>query len=191
MRKTIRFVPAVAVAVVGILGFVPGASAQTGGSAPPGEAAPAPAPAPAAVPGAKAKLLSTGLAVPPAGAPAQVVNAINYANSIVGRPYIYGGGHRTFYDRGYDCSGAVSFALYGAGLLSSPLPSGPFMSWGAPGPGSWITIYANKGHAYAVIAGRRFDTSAAFERRFPGKGPRWRKRNRPPRGFVARHPVGF
>jgi cell wall-associated NlpC family hydrolase len=125
-------------------------------------------------------------AVAPAGAPPQVVDAIAAANRITRKPYRYGGGHGRFRDSGYDCSGAVSFAMHGAGLLASPLDSTGFMSWGRRGRGNWITVYANGGHAYTVIAGLRFDTSGRGER-----GPRWRPESRSPRRFVARHPTGF
>jgi hypothetical protein len=152
------------------------------------------------VPGAVAQMLPDGSAAAPADAPAEVQNAIFAANRLLDRPYIYGGGHRRWEDRGYDCSGTVSYALHGAGLLDSPLASGGFMRWGEKGRGEWITIYANRGHVYAVIAGLRLDTSVygratrasrrasktAFER-----GPRWRATQRPATGFRVRHPAGF
>jgi hypothetical protein len=125
-------------------------------------------------------------AVPPAGAPAAVVRTIRSANRIAGRPYRWGGGHRRFDDSAYDCSGAVSFALRGAGLVSTPLDSRAFMRWGQTGGGSWITVFANRGHAYLVVAGLRFDTSGPG-----GKGPRWRPSPRPSTGFSARHFPGL
>ncbi len=125
-------------------------------------------------------------AIPPVSAPDQVKNAIYAANQITRKPYRYGGGHRSFNDRGYDCSGSVSYALRGGGLLTSPLHSTAFMKWGLPGRGLWITVYTNPGHAYLVIAGARFDTSGPGER-----GPRWRKTARSSRSYVARHPNGF
>ena len=139
---------------------------------------------PAPIPGAVARLSSDGrTAIPPAGAPLAVQQAIYAANRITRKPYRYGGGHRSFRDRAYDCSGSVSFALHGGGLLLSPLDSRAFMRWGVPGPGQWITVYTNPGHAYVVIAGLRFDTSG------PGKrGPRWRVGARSSRSFQARHP---
>jgi hypothetical protein len=142
------------------------------------------------VPGTEAKIVN-GLAAAPDAAPDAVKQAIWAANKIIGRPYRYGGGHaRGFVDRGYDCSGTVSVALHGADLLDSPLDSTSFMRWGAAGAGDWITVYANSGHAYAVIAGLRLDTSAASD---PSglKGPRWRPALRSSRGFKARHPVGL
>jgi hypothetical protein len=132
-----------------------------------------------------ARLLN-GVAYAPAGAPRAVVRAIKAGNKLQNKPYLYGGGHKSFVDTAYDCSGAVSFALHGGRLLSSPLPSGALMSWGVPGAGSWITVYANPGHAYAVIAGLRLDTSGTG-----GRGPRWQTVQRDPAGFVARHPAGL
>jgi cell wall-associated NlpC family hydrolase len=125
-------------------------------------------------------------AIAPAGAPAEVVAAIAAANRITRKPYRYGGGHRRFRDSGYDCSGAVSFALHGAGLLARPRASGGLTSWGRRGRGDWITVYAHGGHAYVVIAGLRFDTSGRGE-----KGPRWRRERRSPRGYAVRHPPGL
>jgi hypothetical protein len=143
------------------------------------------------VPGVEAQILDNGQAAAPAAAPDVVKQAVWAANKIIGRPYRYGGGHaRGFVDRGYDCSGTVSYALHGADLLDSPLDSGSFMSWGGGGAGDWITVYSNPGHAYAVIAGLRLDTSAAGDPR-GGKGPRWRPSLRSSRGFRARHPVGL
>jgi hypothetical protein len=175
--------------------ILPGAaSAQTASSN--GGAAYVPPPPPA-----KRAKIANGIAVPPIGAPAPVKRAIAAANQIITKPYVYGGGHKPFsqiakrLDRGYDCSGAVSHALYGGGLLRSPLDSGSFMSWGERGPGQWITVYTNPGHAYIVIAGLRFDTSrgdrSAPEELRSGTGPRWRKYSRSPAGFRARHPAGL
>jgi len=94
-------------------------------------------------------------------------------------PYVWGGGHRSFTDTGYDCSGAVSYVLHAAGLLASPMPSGPMASsWGVPGKGRWITVYANASHAYMIVAGLRFDTSSGGGPVEPGSGPRWRKKKR-------------
>ena len=139
--------------------------------------------------------LAAGRAIAPADAPPPVVAAITAANRLVGKPYRYGGGHASFSDSGYDCSGAVSYALRGARLLRSPLDSSAFMRWGARGRGRWITVYTNPGHAYVVIAGLRFDTSLgdrsqARRAQVTGTGPRWGS-PRSPRGFVARHPVGL
>jgi hypothetical protein len=108
------------------------------------------------------------------------------ANAIAARPYRYGGGHGSFVDSGYDCSGSVSYALHGGGLLSRPLSSGGFMSYGAPGPGRHITIYAHSGHVYMTIDGRRYDTSARSE-----TGSRWTSTARSPAGYTVRHPPGL
>jgi hypothetical protein len=142
---------------------------------------------PLPIPGAVAKLSRDGrTAVPPAAAPEPVKQAIYAANRITTKPYRYGGGHRRFNDRGYDCSGGVSYALHGGGLLARPLPSSDFTRWGARGRGQWITVYTNPGHAFVVIAGLRFDTSGPGER-----GPRWRTSARSSRAYVARHPQGL
>jgi hypothetical protein len=143
-----------------------------------------------AVPGAKAVLMPNGLAAAPLDAPPQVHAAIAAANRIIGKPYKYGGGHAKVEDSGYDCSGTVSYALIGARLLKTPLDSSSFMRWGEAGPGQWITVYTNPGHAFAVIAGLRLDTSAAGDPS-GGKGPRWRPVLRSTRGFRARHPLGL
>jgi cell wall-associated NlpC family hydrolase len=143
------------------------------------------------VPGTKAVLMDNGYAAAPADAPAAVQQAVFAANEIVGKPYRYGGGHRSFKDTGYDCSGTISYALHGAKVLTSPLDSGSFMRWGEKGKGEWITVYTNPGHAFVVIAGLRLDTSAAGERRSSGRGPRWRQNLRGGRGFRLRHPEGL
>jgi cell wall-associated NlpC family hydrolase len=128
---------------------------------------------------------SGGAVQAPPGAPQAVALVIAAGNAIAGLPYVYGGGHGSFQANAYDCSGSVSYALAAAGLVSSPMASGPFMSWGDPGPGQWITVYANAGHAFMVVAGWRFDTSAL------GDGTRWSHSMRPTGGFVARHPPGL
>jgi cell wall-associated NlpC family hydrolase len=141
----------------------------------------------APAPVAAATLSSDGrTAVAPAGAPPQVQAVIAAANRITRKPYRYGGGHRRFRAAGYDCSGAVSYALHGAGLLDHPLDSSGLARWGSRGRGAWITVYANRGHAYIVVAGLRFDTSGRGER-----GPRWRPEPRSPRGYAARHAEGL
>jgi hypothetical protein len=167
------------------------ASAQTGGSPAPG--APASSGSSSAAPAdskpGRAKLRHNGMAVAPAGAPQAVVNAIAAGNAIRKRPYVWGGGHGSFESRGYDCSGSVSYVLHAAGMLSSPLASGPLMSWGLPGKGRWISVMANAGHAYAVVAGLRFDTSSYGGG--GGSGPRWRATKRRPKGFAVRHFAGY
>ena len=178
------------------------ASDKSGGAAyqePTPTPTPPPAPQNITVPGSVAQLLPDGTAAAPADAPPQVQQAIWAANTIQDKPYVYGGGHGDFEDDGYDCSGTVSYALHGAGLLDQALDSGSFMKWGEKGPGQWITVYTNPGHAYAVIAGLRLDTSAASvtrsnTRKFKKaleRGPRWRPTQRSPKGFKMRHPLGF
>jgi hypothetical protein len=171
-------------------------AATTGGISPPSSrtstpvtggaqySPPPPAPDPTATPGV-ARLVN-GKAYAPAGAPRAVVRAIRAGNKIQSKPYRYGGGHRAFQDTAYDCSGTVSFALHGAKLLRSPLDSGSLMKWGVAGQGTWITVYANAGHTYMLIAGLRLDTSGTG-----GRGPRWQTAPRESTGFVARHPAGL
>jgi cell wall-associated NlpC family hydrolase len=139
-------------------------------------------------PGPAAVLQPSGLASVPEGAPAAIKAAIAAANSISSTPYVWGGGHGSWYSYGYDCSGAVSFALYGAGLLDTPLVSGSLASYGEPGPGRWITIYANASHVYAEIAGLRWDTAGNPE---GVSGPRWHVEPPYPEGYVVRHPAGY
>ncbi len=136
-------------------------------------------------PGQEAELISESEASAPAAAPPAVKDAIAAANAIATTPYIWGGGHGSFESSGYDCSGAVSYALHGGGMLESPLDSTGLSTWGEPGPGRWITVYANAGHAWMVIAGIAFDTSG-------GAGPRWHDPwVNSPEGFIARHPAGY
>jgi peptidoglycan hydrolase CwlO-like protein len=136
-------------------------------------------------PGQSANYISESQASVPSTAPAAVAAAIEAANSIATTPYIWGGGHGSFESSGYDCSGAVSFALHGGGLLESPLDSTGLETWGEPGPGQWITVYANAEHAWMIIAGLAFDTVG-------GPGPRWHSSPvDSPEGFVARHPSGY
>jgi cell wall-associated NlpC family hydrolase len=134
----------------------------------------------------KATALANGVALPPLEAPEAVRQIIEAGNAIARTPYKWGGGHGKWQDTGYDCSGSVSFALAAAGLLDGPLASGPLMSWGKPGPGKWVTIYANSGHVYLVVAGIRFDTSGQRV-----NGSRWQNELRTNAGFTARHPDGL
>jgi peptidoglycan hydrolase-like protein with peptidoglycan-binding domain len=143
--------------------------------------------APAALaPGDRAQVGSDGLAVAPASAPDAVKQIIAAGNAIAKTPYVYGGGHRSWNASGYDCSGSVSYALHGAGLLDEPLVSGDFPKWGDEGPGQWVTIYGNSGHVYMVVAGLRFDTSGAKQ-----DGSRWHKSSRPTSGYGVSHPTGL
>jgi peptidoglycan hydrolase CwlO-like protein len=136
-------------------------------------------------PGQSADYISESQASVPSEAPAAIAAAIEAANSIATTPYIWGGGHGSFESSGYDCSGAVSFALNGGGFLSSPLDSTGLETWGEPGPGQWITVYANAEHAWMIIAGLAFDTVG-------GPGPRWHSSPvDSPEGFIARHPPGY
>jgi peptidoglycan hydrolase CwlO-like protein len=148
--------------------------------------APVPTVTPAPLtPGQSASYISESQASVPSDAPPAVQAAIEAANSIATTPYVWGGGHGSFESSGYDCSGAVSFALNGGGFLSSPLDSTGLSTWGEPGPGQWITVYANAGHAWMIIAGLAFDTSG-------GAGPRWHPSPvNSPEGFIARHPPGY
>jgi hypothetical protein len=175
--------------VTSLAGAVP-AMAQTGGTGSPGSTTtPTTTPAPA---GTAAIRNADGSATAPAGAPKQVRKAINAANRIRTRPYIWGGGHRSFKSRGYDCSGAVSYVLHAAGLLRRPMTSGTLGSrWGAPGMGQWITVYGNASHAYMVVAGLRFDTSQAGDSLSQGSGPRWRSTLRTSGGYSARFSPGL
>jgi peptidoglycan hydrolase CwlO-like protein len=152
--------------------------ASTGASVPTGTPAPL-------TPGQSAEYLSESQASVPSSAPPAVQAAIEAANSIATTPYIWGGGHGSFESSGYDCSGAVSFALHGGGFLESPLDSTGLETWGEPGPGQWITVYANAEHAWMIIAGLAFDTVG-------GPGPRWHPELvDSPEGFIARHPAGY
>jgi cell wall-associated NlpC family hydrolase len=142
--------------------------------------------APVTAPTEQATLDASGLAVAPASAPAEVQAIIAAGNAIATKPYKYGGGHGRWIDSGYDCSGSMSYALHGAGLLDTALDSTGFMSWGDPGPGTWVTTYSNPSHGYMVVAGLRFDTSA---RRIGGS--RWTDEMRSSSGYTVRHPTGL
>jgi hypothetical protein len=138
----------------------------------------------------KVARLRFGHAAAPKSAPIPVKRAIWAGNQLRHKRYRYGGGHKSFDDHSYDCSGTISYVLGAAGLLSSPISSTEFRSYGESGPGKWITIYAREGHTFAVIAGLRLDTTPYD--RYTGKwAPRWQTVYRPPRGFEARHPVGL
>ena len=143
-----------------------------------------------AVLGKVARLRADGRAAVPLGAPVRVRRLISAINEIVGKPYKWGGGHGRLFDRGYDCSGAVSYGLIRTGLLSSPLDSGGLSRWALPGPGRWVTIYGNRGHAYMEIAGLRLDTSSMGDRD-RRSGVRWRAVIGKRRGFRARHLAGL
>jgi len=165
-------------------------AADPGGAVPATTTGGTPPAAPlATTPGATARIVG-GRAIPPAAAPEPVKEAILRANDLIGKPYRWGGGHASFRSSGYDCSGAVSYALHGGGLLASPLDSSSFLRWGDAGPGRWVTVYTNPGHAYMAIAGIRLDTSPAGD---PTglRGPRWRPLRGSNAGFHTRHPDGL
>jgi len=135
----------------------------------------------------RAAVSDGGHAQTPTGAPEVIARIIAGGNAIAKFPYVWGGGHGSFVDSGYDCSGSVSYALAAAGLLDSPLVSGGFAKWGSPGPGKWVTIYANDGHVFMYVAGLRFDTSG----RDGPFGSRWQTAPRSLAGFTVRHPTGL
>jgi hypothetical protein len=139
--------------------------------------------------GKKARLYSGGAAAPKK-APVAIKRAIWAANQLCTKPYRYGGGHKSFEDAGYDCSGTVSYVLGAAGLISSPMSSSEFRRFGKHGRGKWMTIYARDGHTFAIIAGLRFDTTP-WDNSSDRWAPRWQVADRKPRGFEARHPVGL
>jgi hypothetical protein len=133
-----------------------------------------------------------GIGYAPSYAPIQVQRAIWAGDAIRRKPYRVGGGHGVWNDSAYDCSGSVSFVLHAAGLLTTSMDSGEFMSWGQSGVGAWITIYTNPGHAFVEIAGIRLDTSSEQDPHpAPGTGPRWRPLVTSTAGYVARHPTGL
>lgn len=170
--------------------YVPDPSLPTAPTGPTGPVKPPVVQWPAPPKGAYARISSDGRkATIPKGTPAPVKKMIRAANSITRKPYVWGGGHGRWYDRGYDCSGATSFVLRAGGLLSYPMVSGTLSRWGKSGRGNWVTIYAHKNHVFMVIAGLRFDTSSMGAG--GGKGPRWRGTVRSTSGFKVRHPAGF
>jgi hypothetical protein len=169
-------------AVLAVAGSATAATSRTGGAV----FVPPPPPPQKA-------MIVNGKAVAPAGAPRRIKRVIAAGNRLIGKPYRYGGGHKPYVrgvlDSGYDCSGTVSFALYGGRFLKSPLPSGPMMSWARSGPGRWLTVYAHSSHAYMVVAGLRLDTSMRDD---PSRtGPGWSKKLRRSAEFTPRHPRGF
>jgi hypothetical protein len=141
------------------------------------------------VPGHAARVVD-GLAAAPMSAPAAVQEIVWAGNQIIGLPYIFGGGHASFTSPGYDCSGTVSFALHGASLLATPMDSSEFMGWDSRGVGTWVTVFANGGHAYMTVAGLRLDTSAADDPT-DQQGPRWRPLRPANSGFTVRHPTSL
>ena len=128
-----------------------------------------------------------GKAQAPPRAPRRVKRMIEAANALTGHPYVYGGGHRSFYANGYDCSGAVSHVLHAGGKLDSPLVSDGFFDYGKKGYGDWVTIYVRRGHVFMTIAGLRFDTGGTWN----STGPRWKPERRGSKGYYVRHPRGL
>ena len=180
--QTRSFLAALVVALACLVPAATATATTTGGAGYPKDGATGP----------KNATVRDGKAIPPANAPKMVRQIMAAANRIVEKPYRYGGGHGSFEDSAYDCSGTVSYALHGAGLLDSPLDSSGLMHWAKGGTGKWVTVYANSGHAFMVVAGLRLDTGYRddYGRKHgakPGSGPRWGK-PRPTSGFVARHP---
>lgn len=208
-----RFLATTSAALVLALGCAPLALADGGGAGypganaggtAPGQVIPQPQPEPQpqsqpvvqapAPPAAAGRILPDGHAIAPRGAPTVVRHVFVAANRLIRKRYRWGGGHRGFarLDRGYDCSGAVSYALYGGRLLLSPLDSTGLARFGERGAGNWISIYANRTHAYMVVAGLRFDTGGHDVATTPrGTGPRWSITPRSARGFKVRHPSGL
>jgi len=170
------------------VGGWPGDDLLPGGADEPGPVLLPPGGSRPIVKGRLAALGSNGVAYAPSKAPRSVKLAIWAANQLRNKPYRWGGGHGRWKDSGYDCSGSVSYALHAAGLLGRPLTSGGFTRYGKPGTGRWISIYANDGHIFMVVAGLRFDTSAMGAGE---KGPRWRPFGRRAGGFKVRHPAGL
>ena len=136
----------------------------------------------------KTAMLNAGIAILPPKAPASVLQALEAGNRIVGKPYIYGGGHGLFEEKGYDCSGTASYVLHHAGFLKTSAASDEFRNFGKPGKGEWITVYAKRGHVFTVVAGLRLDTGYFSDRH---DGPGWSTASRPTDGFVMRHPDGY
>jgi hypothetical protein len=168
-----------------------GADSGSGGTAfEPAPATPS-TPVGPVVPGFKAKIIH-GVAYAPSYAPIQVQQLIWAGDAIRNKPYVYGGGHGAWISRGYDCSGSVSYVLHAAGVIPTSMDSSQMMSWGAPGLGQWITVYANPGHAFIQVAGIRLDTSAEQDPHpSRGSGPRWRPLMKRTRSYVARHFAGL
>ena len=187
MLRLTRDKPTYAAVALGALLALGAAGTSTAATSPSGGASFIPPPPPP-----KRAAIVNGKAIAPASAPVRVKRVIAAGNRIIGKPYRYGGGHRAFssrLDSGYDCSGSISYALYGGRFLRAPLDSRSFASWARSGTGRWITVYTNPGHAYLVVAGLRLDTSMRDD---PSRtGPGWSKRLRRSASFVPRHPRGY
>ncbi len=177
-RRTGGLVLLIAAAAISLTMILASSADASGGVGPEGTQSSSDA----TVPGSEAKLVK-GRAIPPEDAPKRVVRVIEAANKIRNKPYKYGGGHGGWKDSGYDCSGAVSYALHGGRLLDAPLDSSGLARWGTKGKGNWISVYGASSHAYMVVAGLRFDTSMT-----KGDGPSWsRKLRSTPENYKVRH----
>jgi hypothetical protein len=179
----------VLLALVASLAFAPASRADGGGTV--FDPQPPPEPPPVT---SFASINLAGKAIPAAGTPREVRHLITAANRLILKPYRWGGGHRPFsrgVDSAYDCSGAVSYALFGGRFLLSSLDSSGLARWGERGPGRWVSVYANRGHTYLTVAGLRFDTADHDATAPRGTGPRWSVRPRSGKRFVVRHPAGF
>jgi peptidoglycan hydrolase-like protein with peptidoglycan-binding domain len=183
-RNVIAFQKAHNLAPTGVVTYAVNVALRAAAGAP--QSSQSASPVQSSVPGGNAHLNADGTATAPADAPAAVKAVVAAGNTIAFKPYVYGGGHGSWNDSGYDCSGSVSYALHGGGLISSPEDSGELESYGGPGAGQWITLWSNAGHVYMYVAGLRFDTSAHGP-----NGSRWTTTSRSSAGFVERHPSGY
>jgi peptidoglycan hydrolase-like protein with peptidoglycan-binding domain len=183
-RNVIAFQTAHSLAPTGVVTYTVNVALRSAAGAP--QSSQSASTVQSSVPGSKAHLNADGTATAPADAPAAVKAVIAAGNNIAFKPYVYGGGHGSFNDSGYDCSGSVSYALHGGGLISSPEDSGQLESYGGAGAGQWITLWSNAGHVYMYVAGLRFDTSSNGP-----NGSRWTTATRSNAGFVERHPTGY
>jgi len=189
-RSTTATIAAAAMLALPALAHANSTGGTGTGSAPSGAATPAPAGdrAHPTIAGTRTKLVK-GVAYAPAAAPARVKQLIWSVNTILRKPYVYGGGHGKWNDRGYDCSGLVSYALHAAGLLKESLSAPGFFRFGTYGTGRWITLWVRSGHVFAVVGGLRLDTTPYPSRGV--EGPRWRPQMRDTSAFTPRHPAGL
>jgi hypothetical protein len=189
-RSTTAMIAAAAVLALPAFAHADGTGGVGTGSPPPAATTPAPVSdlAHPTVAGTRTKLIR-GVAYAPAAAPLRVKQLIWSVNTILGKPYVYGGGHGRFNDRGYDCSGLVSYAMHAAGLLKTPMSAPAFFRFGTYGAGRWITLWVRSGHVFAVVGGLRLDTTPYPSRGV--EGPRWRPQMRDTAAFTARHPAGL
>jgi NlpC/P60 family protein len=189
-RSTTAMIAAAAVLALPALAHADSTTGGVGTGSVPGSATPAPLSTAAhpTVAGTRTKLIR-GVAYAPAAAPLRVRQLIWSVNTILGKPYVYGGGHGSFNDRGYDCSGLVSYAMHAAGLLKTPMSAPGFFRFGTYGTGRWVTLWVRSGHVFAVVGGLRLDTTPYPSRGV--EGPRWRPQMRDTAAFTPRHPAGL